>query len=83
MALAFLRLHFVFRQPKDTHYLHLAFAAPGILYPKKSPSQVNANDALHTFRVNVLGPLLLSKHFNKFLPTKRISYLAYPEQDEG
>ncbi|TLD30231.1 short-chain dehydrogenase/reductase-like protein [Venturia nashicola] len=57
--------------PKETHTLHLAFTVPGILYPEKSPSQINASDALLTFQTNTLGPLLLIKHFHTFLPTKR------------
>lgn len=57
--------------PQKSHHLHLAFALPGILFPEKSPAQVSAADALLTYRVNTLGPLLLMKHFSPFLPTKR------------
>jgi NAD(P)-dependent dehydrogenase (short-subunit alcohol dehydrogenase family) len=56
--------------PKSSHHLHLAFAVPGILYPEKSPSQISAENALLTFQTNTLGPLLLMKHFHRFLPTK-------------
>ncbi|KAF2423282.1 short-chain dehydrogenase/reductase-like protein [Tothia fuscella] len=59
--------------PKKSHHLHLAFTIPGILYPEKSPSQINAKDAVLTFQTNTLGPLLLLKHFNSFLPTKQTS----------
>jgi NAD(P)-dependent dehydrogenase (short-subunit alcohol dehydrogenase family) len=65
--------------PKDSHYLHLAFAIPGILYPEKSPAQINYDDALQTFKVNALGPLLLIKHFSPFLPTRSVQFL--PEED--
>ncbi|QDS70349.1 hypothetical protein FKW77_008912 [Venturia effusa] len=67
--------------PKPTHHLHLAFAVPGILYPEKSPSQINAADALLTFQTNTLGPLLLIKHFHTFLPTKRTA-LPSPASEE-
>jgi NAD(P)-dependent dehydrogenase (short-subunit alcohol dehydrogenase family) len=67
--------------PKSTHHLHLTFAIPGILYPEKSPSQINASDALLTFQTNTLGPLLLIKHFHGFLPTKRTN--LSPSENEG
>ncbi|KAF2773673.1 NAD(P)-binding protein [Teratosphaeria nubilosa] len=56
--------------PKKTHYLRLALCIPGILYPEKSPSQIDASNALHTFQTNTLGPLLLLKHFSPYLPRK-------------
>ncbi|KAI0138011.1 NAD(P)-binding protein [Hypoxylon sp. NC0597] len=56
--------------PPSTHHLHLAFALPGILHPEKSPRDVNYENALHTLQVNVLGPLMLMKHFSEFLPRK-------------
>jgi NAD(P)-dependent dehydrogenase (short-subunit alcohol dehydrogenase family) len=65
--------------PKNDHHLHLAFAIPGILYPEKAPSQVNYDDALHTFKVNTLGPLMLIKHFSPFLSTKKVQ--LPPEQN--
>lgn len=42
----------------------------GILFPEKSPAQINADDALLTFRTNTLGPMLMLKHFSPFLPKK-------------
>lgn len=51
-------------------YLHMAFAIPGILYPEKSPSQIDYDKALEMFRTNTLGPMLLLKHFFQFLPRK-------------
>ncbi|KAL8721301.1 MAG: hypothetical protein Q9181_007744, partial [Wetmoreana brouardii] len=56
--------------PPQTHYLHLAFLLPGILHPEKSPAQISYADALDTFRINALGPLMLIKHFSPFLPRK-------------
>ncbi|KAF1978158.1 NAD(P)-binding protein [Bimuria novae-zelandiae CBS 107.79] len=49
----------------------LAFVIPGILYPEKSPAQINADDTLLTFRTNTLGPMLMIKHFAPFLAKKR------------
>ncbi|KAI1320152.1 short-chain dehydrogenase/reductase-like protein [Xylariaceae sp. FL0255] len=56
--------------PSSSHHLHLAFNLPGILYPEKSPRQVDYEDALETFKVNTLGPLILMKWFGGFLPRK-------------
>jgi NAD(P)-dependent dehydrogenase (short-subunit alcohol dehydrogenase family) len=53
--------------------LQLAFLVPGILFPEKAPSQINADDALLTFRTNTLGPMLMLKHFSPFLPKKSAS----------
>ncbi|KAE9380185.1 NAD(P)-binding protein [Stipitochalara longipes BDJ] len=52
------------------NHLHLAFAIPGILYPEKSPSQLDHAHLSRTFAINTIGPLLLMKHFTPFLPTK-------------
>ncbi|KAK3080283.1 hypothetical protein LTS18_002657 [Coniosporium uncinatum] len=57
--------------PTSSHHLRLALTVPGILHPEKSPAKIDADDALQTFRVNTLGPLLLMKHFSPFLPSKR------------
>ncbi|KAI6088435.1 NAD(P)-binding protein [Hypoxylon rubiginosum] len=56
--------------PAKTHHLHLAFALPGILHPEKSPRDVDYDAALQTLRVNVLGPLMLMKWFEDFLPRR-------------
>ncbi|KAK2600929.1 hypothetical protein N8I77_010424 [Diaporthe amygdali] len=66
--------------PRDSHHLHLGFAIPGILHPEKSPRQVDADKALATYRVNTLGPLLLMKWFEDFLPRKR-TQLALDEHN--
>ncbi|RDW80060.1 short-chain dehydrogenase protein [Coleophoma cylindrospora] len=58
--------------PPSTHHLRLAFCIPGILYPEKSPSQLNQEQILSTFAVNTVGPLLLTKHFSPFLPKKSL-----------
>ncbi len=59
----------MFPTDKD-HHLRLAFAISGILHPEKSPSQIDYDLALQTFKINTLGPMLLMKHFNAFLPRK-------------
>jgi NAD(P)-dependent dehydrogenase (short-subunit alcohol dehydrogenase family) len=56
-----------------SHPLQLAFIVAGILFPEKSPTQINADDALLTFRTNTLGPMLMLKHFSPFLPRKSAS----------
>ena len=64
---------------KSTH-LHLAFLLPGILHPERSPAQITASEALSTFQINALGPLLLAKHFSPFLPTRSTSLLVPEDQ---
>ncbi|KAF3063852.1 hypothetical protein GL218_02364 [Daldinia childiae] len=58
--------------PPGTHHLRLAFALPGILYPEKSPQDIDYAHALHTFQTNTLGPLLLMKWFGNYLPRKSV-----------
>ncbi|KAI1163606.1 short-chain dehydrogenase/reductase-like protein [Nemania serpens] len=71
--------------PPSTHHLHLAFALPGILHPEKQPRQVDYGDALETFKVNTLGPLMLMKWFGEFLPRKGtdLSYMRARAQETG
>ncbi|KAK3363529.1 hypothetical protein B0T25DRAFT_443833 [Lasiosphaeria hispida] len=68
VAAAARRAHTLF--PPHTHHLHLAFALPGILHPEKSPAGIDCAKALETFKVNVLGPMVLMKYFEGFLPRK-------------
>jgi NAD(P)-dependent dehydrogenase (short-subunit alcohol dehydrogenase family) len=56
--------------PPSSYHLHLAFAMPGILRPERRPQQIDYGDALATFRVNTLGPLMLMKWFGELLPRK-------------
>lgn len=56
---------------------------PGVLHPEKSPGAVDAASALETFRVNVLGPLLLLKHFSAFLPKKKKRKGKEEEEGKG
>ena len=60
--------------------LRLAVTIPGILHVEKTPHQIDAADALESFQVNALGPLLLMKHLYHFLPTK--SSPAFPEMEK-
>jgi len=39
-----------------------------LLFPEKSPAQIDYDKALLTFQTNTLGPMLLLKHFSPFLP---------------
>ncbi|GKZ20135.1 hypothetical protein AbraIFM66951_008397 [Aspergillus brasiliensis] len=50
--------------------LRIAITVPGVLHVEKSPTQIDAANALHSFQVNALGPMLLMKHLAPFLPTK-------------
>lgn len=59
--------------------LRLALIIPGILHVEKSPAQIDAANALETFKVNALAPLLLMKHLSPFLPNKSAS--AFPESE--
>lgn len=68
---------------KKSHHLHLALCIPGILYPEKSPAQIDATHALHTLQVNTLGPLLLIKHFSPFLPKKAAKLSALSSEERG
>ncbi|OAK98185.1 short-chain dehydrogenase/reductase-like protein [Phaeosphaeriaceae sp. SRC1lsM3a] len=67
----------------NTHPLQLSFIVPGLLFPEKSPSQINADDALLTFRTNTLGPMLMLKHFSPFLPKKNASSNFTAEEMSG
>ncbi|KAH7398911.1 short-chain dehydrogenase/reductase-like protein [Phaeosphaeria sp. MPI-PUGE-AT-0046c] len=67
----------------STHPLQLSFIVPGLLFPEKSPSQIDANDALMTFRTNTLGPMLMLKHFFPFLPKKNASPNTNAEEMAG
>ena len=70
------------RQEYSDTPLRLALTVPGTLHVEKSPSQIDAENALHSFQVNALGPLLLMKHLSPFLPTK--SSPAFPtEKNQG
>ncbi|BFZ64203.1 hypothetical protein YB2330_005342 [Saitoella coloradoensis] len=60
----------LFPPSKDT-YLRLALITPGILHPERSPSAISYSDALSTFRVNTLGPLMMMKYFSSLLPRRR------------
>ena len=59
--------------PKKESYLHLSLCVPGLLFPEKSPAQMDYNNALLTFQTNTLGPMMLIKHFSPFLPRKATS----------
>lgn len=69
--------------PKKDHHLHLAFAIPGILYPEKSPSQIDAEKAMETFRINVVANMLLIKHFSGLLPRKATKFSDENDQLQG
>ena len=52
-------------------HLRLVTISPGVLInPEKTPQQIDYEDALHTFKINTLGPMLAIKHFSEFLPRR-------------
>jgi len=65
--------------PPTKSHLHLAFSIPGILYPEKSPSQLDYQQLTSTFAINTIGPLLLAKHFTTFLP-KKSAIIPFPSK---
>ncbi|KXH66645.1 oxidoreductase [Colletotrichum salicis] len=69
--------------PSSTHHLRLALATPGILHPEKSPSQIDYDHALETFRVNTLGQMMLMKHFSPFLPKKSVKFSTLTDDNES
>ncbi|KAJ5946641.1 hypothetical protein N7454_003480 [Penicillium verhagenii] len=58
------------RQEYPATPLRIALTIPGILHVEKSPAQIDAESALHSFQVNAVGPLLLMKHLAPFLPAR-------------
>ena len=62
----------------SSSYLRLAFCIPGILHAEKSPLQIDYAKALSTFKINTLGPLLLSKHFSPLLARKQTTLECIP-----
>jgi NAD(P)-dependent dehydrogenase (short-subunit alcohol dehydrogenase family) len=65
------------RQEYPDTPLRLGLTVPGTLHVEKSPSQIDSANALDSFKVNSLGPLLLMKHLSNFMPSK--SAPAFPK----
>ena len=55
------------------NYARMVFCVPGVLFPEKTPQQVDYNDALTTYKINTLGPLMAMKHLYPLLPRKSAS----------
>ncbi|KAK5064702.1 hypothetical protein LTR84_000536 [Exophiala bonariae] len=51
-------------------HLRLAFMLPGMLYPERAPDKIEYDSALETLKLNLLAPMMLVKHFSRFLPRK-------------
>jgi NAD(P)-dependent dehydrogenase (short-subunit alcohol dehydrogenase family) len=69
--------------PTNAHRLQLAFIVPGLLFPEKAPSQIDADKALLTFRTNTLGPMLMLKHFSPFIPKKNANSAGSDDECKG
>lgn len=56
---------------KETNaHLRLAFMLPGMLHPERAPDRIEYDLALQTMKLNLLAPMMLLKHFSRFLPRK-------------
>lgn len=64
-------------------FLRIAITVPGTLHIEKSPMQINADNALDSFKVNALGPMLLMKHLSPFLPNKSSPPIQDSQQPPG
>ncbi|KAF8204923.1 C factor cell-cell signaling protein [Pholiota molesta] len=49
-------------------YIHTAFITGGILFPEKSPAQLDWDNLKTSFQINTISHLLIMKHFYQFLP---------------
>ncbi|KAF8428262.1 hypothetical protein EV426DRAFT_335159 [Tirmania nivea] len=56
--------------------LRWAWVTPGLLYPERSPYDLDLRKVRETFDVNVIGHLLMIKHFSKYLPRPSSSPLT-------
>ncbi|KAH9436925.1 hypothetical protein MCOR02_000589 [Pyricularia oryzae] len=65
------------------HHLRLAFALPGVLRVDKAVEHVDYAQTLDSFRINTLGPLMLMKHFARFLPRGRSDMGSEGGDDKG
>lgn len=54
--------------PGKGSFIQTAFFSGGILHPERKPTDLNAEDILDTFKINVISHLLCIKHFSQFLP---------------
>ncbi|KAJ5145457.1 uncharacterized protein N7515_000021 [Penicillium bovifimosum] len=50
--------------------LRLGLTIPGILHVEKSPSEIDYTNALDSFKINSVGPMLFMKHLSQFIPLK-------------
>ena len=65
--------------PAKTHHLALALTLPGALVnAERASSQIDYDAALETFKLNSLAPMMLIKHFSRFLPSKTTELPAEP-----
>jgi len=53
-------------QPNE--HAHYVFSTLGILYPERSPQQLDKSHIQQTLETNLLGPMLIIKHFSQFIP---------------
>jgi NAD(P)-dependent dehydrogenase (short-subunit alcohol dehydrogenase family) len=56
--------------PPSSHHLHLGLCLPGVLHVEKHPKDLDFDKLMESFKVNVAGPMMMMKHYHKFLPRK-------------
>lgn len=56
---------------------------PGILSTEKAPDQIDESKTLDVFKTNTIGPMLLVKHFSRFLPKKSTSFSSEGDDYKG
>jgi NAD(P)-dependent dehydrogenase (short-subunit alcohol dehydrogenase family) len=59
--------------------LRLGLTIPGILHVEKSPSEIDYANALDSFKINSVGPMLLMKHLSQFIPLRSAPAFSEPE----
>ncbi|EXJ83782.1 hypothetical protein A1O1_07409 [Capronia coronata CBS 617.96] len=58
------------RSKNKSSHLRLGLMIPGMLVPERAPDKIEYDAALETLKLNLLAPMMLVKHFCRFLPRK-------------
>ncbi|KAL7273680.1 hypothetical protein RUND412_003452 [Rhizina undulata] len=69
---------FSIRSHYPADHARYIFSTAGVLHPERSPSDLDLSNIRATLSTNLLGPLLVLKHFSQFLPQKRASGVDSP-----
>jgi len=60
------------KEKEKSAHLRLGFLVPGMLVPERAPEKIDHDSALATLKLNLLAPMLLIKHFTRFLPRQSV-----------